>query len=81
MEVIKMSYNIYGLEYTATKLVDVLDRFIMGEAKTAEYVYPESDYANSYSAANALRTAAKRQRMNNVKVSTRNGRVFMTKTI
>ena len=73
--------NYYGMSYTATKLVEILYRFMDGEAKTAEYVYAEADYVNEKSAANALRTAAKRQRINSVKVSTKNGKVYMTKTI
>lgn len=72
------NYNIYGLDYTATKLVDVIDRFKAGEAKTAEYVYPEADYVNEYSAASSLRTAVKRERAG-IKVSVRKGKVYMTK--
>ena len=71
-------YNIYGLSYTSNKLVDVIERFLEGNAKTVEFKYPEADYANHNSAANSLRTAAKRQRAN-VKVSTKNGKVYMTK--
>lgn len=72
------NYNIYGMDYTATKLVDVIDRFLAGNAKTAEFVYPTSDYANHNSAANSLRIAVKRQRAG-VKVSTKNGKVYMAK--
>ena len=75
-----MYNNYYGMDYKATKLVEVIYRFMDGEAKSTEYVYPAADYVNEKSAANALRTAAKRQRIG-LKVSTRNGKVYMTKTI
>ena len=46
------NYNIYGMDYTATKLVDVIDRFLAGNAKTAEFVY-RSKFVKNCSEASA----------------------------
>lgn len=66
------------MSYAITKLEDVLDRFCDGAESVKEYVYAERDYIDSYSAANSLRAAAKRFGKR-LKVSCRNGHVYMIK--
>lgn len=67
------------MSYATTKLMEVLDQFCESSDKVCEYVYSESDYANSTSAANSLRAGIKRFHYGNVKVSEKNGKVYMIK--
>ena len=65
--------------YRTTKLFAIVDEFVNSDSDIAEFVFAENEYSNAKSAYNALGLSIRRRHMGSVKVSIRDGRVFLVK--